>query len=83
MRAAVSQVAFTDYTTSITRAIDLIGAAGRLPSSGLIIIKLNLTKASNAAGNDRCQGSRGGLPLLPPALTSQDRHWRPIPSSEF
>ena len=41
----VAKVAFTDYDASITKALDLIGAADRLPASGLVIIKPNLTNA--------------------------------------
>jgi len=41
----VAKVKFVDYQSSVTRALDLIGAAGRLPASGLVIIKPNLTNA--------------------------------------
>ena len=41
----VSQVRFLDYAGSIAKALDLIGAKDRLPQSGLIIIKPNLTNA--------------------------------------
>jgi len=41
----VAQVAFTDFTASVARALDLIGAAERLPADGLILIKPNLTNA--------------------------------------
>ena len=41
----VSQVRFVDYAGSIAKALDLIGAKDRLPQSGLIIIKPNLTSA--------------------------------------
>jgi uncharacterized protein (DUF362 family) len=41
----VAKVKFSDYQASITKALDLIGAANRLPNSGLIIIKPNLTNA--------------------------------------
>ena len=41
----VAQVRFTDYDNSVARALDLIGAAGKLPDRGLIIIKPNLTNA--------------------------------------
>jgi len=42
----VASVRFTDYGNSITKALDLVGAAGRLPQQGLIIIKPNLTNSS-------------------------------------
>jgi uncharacterized protein (DUF362 family) len=42
----VAQVQFTRYEQSIPRALDLIGAAGRLPREGLIILKPNLTNSS-------------------------------------
>ncbi len=41
----VAKVKFVDYQGSITRALDLIGAAKSLPDSGLVIIKPNLTSA--------------------------------------
>ena len=41
----VAKVKFVDYQASVTRALDLIGAASALPSSGLVIIKPNLTNA--------------------------------------
>ena len=41
----VSQVRFVDYAGSIAKALELIGAKDRLPHSGLIIIKPNLTNA--------------------------------------
>ena len=41
----VAQVKFADYGTSVAKALDLIGAASRLPDQGLIIIKPNLTNA--------------------------------------
>jgi uncharacterized protein (DUF362 family) len=41
----MSQVRFVNYASSIARALDLIGAKDRLPQSGLIIIKPNLTNA--------------------------------------
>lgn len=41
----VAKMRFTDYRTSVTRALDAIGAAGRLPREGLIIVKPNLTNA--------------------------------------
>ena len=43
----VSQVRFVNYAGSITKALDLIGAKDRLPQSGLIIIKPNLTNPSS------------------------------------
>ena len=42
----VAKVNFTDYRRSIADALDLIGAADRLPAEGLIIIKPNLTNSS-------------------------------------
>lgn len=39
----VSKVRFEDYPSSIAKALDLIGAAGKLPQRGLVIIKPNLT----------------------------------------
>lgn len=41
----VAKVRFTTYRDSVAKAFDLIGAADRLPSDGLIIIKPNLTNA--------------------------------------
>jgi uncharacterized protein (DUF362 family) len=41
--SAVARINFIDYQESITKALDLIEAAGRLPQTGLIIIKPNLT----------------------------------------
>jgi len=43
----VAKIEFTDYETSIGKALDLLGAASKLPEEGLLIIKPNLT---NAAG---------------------------------
>ena len=42
----VAKVRHTDYSTSVAAALDLIGAADRLPDDRLIILKPNLTKAS-------------------------------------
>ncbi len=42
----VTKVSFTDYETSIAKALDLLGAAQALPQDGLIIIKPNLTNSS-------------------------------------
>jgi len=42
----VAKVAFTNYETSIRKALDLIDAANALPRDGLIIIKPNLTNSS-------------------------------------
>ncbi|MCP4263581.1 MAG: DUF362 domain-containing protein [Planctomycetes bacterium] len=42
----VSKVKFTDYQSSISRALDLINAPANLPQQGLIIIKPNLTNSS-------------------------------------
>ena len=41
----VAQVKFADYATSVTRALDAIGAEDHLPQDGLIILKPNLTNA--------------------------------------
>lgn len=41
----VSQVRFVDFPSSVAKALDLIGAADKLPRTGLIIIKPNLTNA--------------------------------------
>jgi len=41
----VAKVKFVDYEGSVGRALDLIGAAEKLPSKGLIIIKPNLTNS--------------------------------------
>lgn len=42
----VSRVKFVYYGKSVGKALDMIGAAGKLPEKGLIIIKPNLTKAA-------------------------------------
>jgi len=42
----VASVRFDDYESSVAKALDLVGAAGRLPQEGLIIIKPNLTNSS-------------------------------------
>jgi uncharacterized protein (DUF362 family) len=42
----VAKVKFTDYHTSIARALDLINAPAALPQQDLIIIKPNLTNSS-------------------------------------
>lgn len=42
----VAKVTFTDYKSSIAKALDLIGAGERLPQDRLIIIKPNLTNSS-------------------------------------
>ena len=42
----VAKAKFTDYDRSIAEALDLLGAADRLPCEGLIIIKPNLTNSS-------------------------------------
>lgn len=41
----VSKITFTNYQESVAVALDMIGAGSRLPDSGLIIIKPNLTNA--------------------------------------
>jgi len=41
----VAKVKFTDYASSVNKALDMIGAADVLPQQGLIIIKPNLTNA--------------------------------------
>lgn len=43
--SVVAKVKFADYETSVAKALDLIKAAGRLPQTGLVIIKPNLTNA--------------------------------------
>lgn len=43
--STVARIRFTDYETSIPRALDAIGAADVLPAGGLIIIKPNLINA--------------------------------------
>ncbi|MBL7187218.1 MAG: DUF362 domain-containing protein [Phycisphaerae bacterium] len=42
----IAKVNFTDYSRSIAKALDLLGAADQLPRDGLIIIKPNLTNSS-------------------------------------
>jgi uncharacterized protein (DUF362 family) len=42
----VAQIKFIDYRNSIAKALDIIGAAEKLPQEGLIIIKPNLTNSS-------------------------------------
>lgn len=42
----IARVHFTDYQSSIPKALDLIETAARLPQEGLIIIKPNLTNSS-------------------------------------
>lgn len=41
----VAKIKFVDYKSSVVEAMELIGAAGKLPQKGLIIIKPNLTNA--------------------------------------
>lgn len=41
----VAKIKFTDYESSIWKALDTIGAADRLPQDGLIIVKPNLTNS--------------------------------------
>jgi uncharacterized protein (DUF362 family) len=41
----VAQVDFRDYGSSVAEALDAVGAGDRLPRTGLIIIKPNLTNA--------------------------------------
>ncbi len=41
----IAKVKFTGYEASVTRALDLIEATNKLPQTGLIIIKPNLTNA--------------------------------------
>jgi uncharacterized protein (DUF362 family) len=43
--SVVAQVTFENYRESVRAALDLIGAARRLPRRGLIVIKPNLTNA--------------------------------------
>ncbi len=44
-RGKVAKIKFTSYAESAGRALDEIGAGGKLPQDGLIIIKPNLTNA--------------------------------------
>ena len=44
--STVSKVRFTNYEESICKALDLIDTRNKLPQSGLIIIKPNLTNSS-------------------------------------
>jgi len=46
--SVVARVKFTDYETNVAKALDLIKAAERLPQTGLVIIKPNLTNADAA-----------------------------------
>lgn len=46
MMSRIAKVKFSDYNSSITEALDLIGASEKLPRQGLIIIKPNLTNSS-------------------------------------
>jgi len=41
----VAKVKFVDYQSSVTKALELLGAADKLPEKGLIIIKPNLTNS--------------------------------------
>jgi len=41
----VAKIKFSDYQSSVTKALDLIDASAKLPQSGLIIIKPNLTNS--------------------------------------
>ncbi|MFC1765390.1 DUF362 domain-containing protein [Planctomycetota bacterium] len=43
----VAKVTFSDYLQSTAKALDLINALDKLPNSGLIILKPNLTNADN------------------------------------
>lgn len=43
--STVARIKFTGYEASVARALDLIEAADKLPQTGLIIIKPNLTNA--------------------------------------
>jgi len=43
--STVAKVKFIDYQSSVTKALDLIEASAKLPQSGLIIIKPNLTNS--------------------------------------
>ncbi len=44
--SVVAKVKFADYETSVAKALNLIKAAGKLPQTGLVIIKPNLTNAN-------------------------------------
>ena len=41
----VAKIKYVDYDSSIFKALDLIGAGSKLPKTGLIIIKPNLTNS--------------------------------------
>lgn len=41
----VAKVEFVGYHSSVTKALELVGAADKLPAKGLIIVKPNLTNA--------------------------------------
>ena len=43
--SVVAKVKFIDYEASVAKALDLIKAAGKLPQTGLVIIKPNLINA--------------------------------------
>ncbi|MHC4694099.1 MAG: DUF362 domain-containing protein [Planctomycetota bacterium] len=44
--SVVAKIKFIDYETSISKALDLINAAGKLPQTGLVIIKPNITNTN-------------------------------------
>ncbi len=44
--SVVAKIKFIDYETSVSKALDLIKAAGKFPQTGLVIIKPNLTNAN-------------------------------------
>ena len=44
--SVVAKIKFIDYKTSVSKALDLIKVAGKLPQTGLVIIKPNLTNAN-------------------------------------
>ena len=45
MMSKVAKISFVDYDSSISKALDVISADQKLPGTGLIIIKPNLTNA--------------------------------------
>jgi len=45
--SVVAKVNFTDYRKSVAKALDLINTVERLPKTGLVIIKPNLTNADS------------------------------------
>lgn len=46
LMSVVAKIKFTDYEKSVSKALDFIKAAAKLPQTGLVIIKPNLTNAN-------------------------------------